>query len=117
MLPYLATYTDPSVCVRTFTASGLNVLHTPAYTSAAFAARIDQLIRTMGPRTTLELAGEEHAPAGLVAEMIREAEMLGAICRDEIQTTVGLTAGAGEGAGEVHWWNNIFEQYVWDGQD
>jgi ESCRT-II complex subunit VPS36 len=71
----------------------------------------------MGPRTTLEIAWEEHAPAGLVAEMIREAEMLGAVCRDEAQTAVGLAADAGEGAGEVRWWNNIFEQYMWDGQD
>jgi len=58
-----------------------------------------------GVRTTLDIAQEEAVPTGLAAEMIEEAEAQGVVCRDEAEH------------GEVRWWLNVFQEYVWDGQD
>ncbi|KAH9031892.1 EAP30/Vps36 family-domain-containing protein [Lactarius pseudohatsudake] len=105
VLPHLPAYTDPIVTERTFRASGLRVLHTPTYTPAAFAARLHGMLLISGARTTLDIAQEEAVPTGLAAEMIEEAEAQGVICRDEAER------------GEVRWWLNVFQGYVWDGQD
>ena len=105
VLPHLPAYTDPIITERTFRASGLRVLHTPTYTSAAFAARLHGMLLISGARTTLDIAQEEAVPTGLAAEMIDEAEAQGVICRDEADR------------GEVRWWLNVFQGYVWDGQD
>ncbi|KAI9461946.1 EAP30/Vps36 family-domain-containing protein [Lactarius psammicola] len=105
VLPHLPAYTDPIITERTFRASGLRVLHTPAYTSAAFAARLHGMLLISGARTTLDIAQEEAVPTGLAAEMIEEAEAQGVICRDEAEH------------GEVRWWLNVFQGYVWDGQE
>ena len=40
VLPVLASYTLPPIHMRTFTSSGLSVLHTPPYSKAAFASRM-----------------------------------------------------------------------------
>ncbi|KAI9430859.1 EAP30/Vps36 family-domain-containing protein [Lactarius indigo] len=105
VLPHLPAYTDPVITERTFRASGLRVLHTPTYTPAAFAARLHGMLLISGARTTLDIAQEEAVPTGLAAEMIEEAEAQGVICRDEAER------------GEVRWWLNVFQGYVWDGQD
>jgi ESCRT-II complex subunit VPS36 len=105
VLPHLPAYTDPMISERTFRVSGLRVLHIPIYTPAAFAARLHGMLLISGARTTLEIAQEEDVPTGLAAEMIEEAEIQGVICRDEAER------------GEVRWWLNVFQEYVWDGQD
>jgi len=105
VLPHLPAYTDPIISERTFRASGLRVLHIPTYTPAAFAARLHGMLLISGARSTLEVAQEENVPTGLAAEMIEEAETQGVICRDEAER------------GEVRWWLNVFQGYVWDGQN
>ncbi|KAI0277813.1 EAP30/Vps36 family-domain-containing protein [Russula aff. rugulosa BPL654] len=105
VLPHLPAYTDPIITERTFHASGLRVLHTPTYTPAAFAARLHGMLLLSGARTTLEIAQEEGVPIGLASEMVDEAEAEGVVCRDEAEH------------GEVRWWMNVFQGYVWDGQD
>lgn len=112
VLPYLPQHTDPPVHARTFS-SGLAVLHTPPYTRAAFSARLVGLLTLVGPRTTVEVAYEEALPIGLVQEMVLEVEEVGEICRDEGEGRVDVFGGRGH---EVHWWVNIFQSYVWDGQ-
>ena len=67
----------------------------------------------MGPRTTVEVAYEESLPIGLVQEMVFEVEEAGDICRDEGEGKVSAFGGRGQ---EVHWWVNIFQNYIWDGQ-
>jgi len=105
VLPHLPTHTDPIITERTFHASGLRVLHTPTYSSAAFAARLHGTLLLSGARTTLDIAQEEGVPIGLASEMVDEAEAQGVVCRDEAEH------------GEVRWWLNVFQGYVWDGQD
>jgi len=105
VLPHLPAYTDPIITERTFQASGLRVLHTPTYTSAAFAARLHGVLLLSGARTTLEIAQEEGVPIGLASEMVDEAEAEGVVCRDETEH------------GEIRWWMNVFQGDVWDGQD
>lgn len=105
VLPHLPAYTDPIITERTFHASGLRVLHTPTYTPAAFAARLHGMLLLSGARTTLEIAQEEGVPIGLASEMVDEAEAEGVVCRDEAEH------------GEVRWWMNVFQGYVWDGHD
>ncbi|KAI0270582.1 hypothetical protein BC834DRAFT_922517 [Gloeopeniophorella convolvens] len=92
VLPHLPAYTTPMITERTFRASGLRVLHTPVYTSAAFAARLHNLLLGAGARTTLDVA------------QVEGAETQGVVCRDEAER------------GEVRWWANVFHGYVWDGQ-
>ena len=111
VLPLLPSHTAPPVRLRTFPTTGLRVLHTPAYAPGAFTARLCELIAARGPRTALEVAWAEAVPVGLVAEMIGEAEMGGAVCRDEVHAA----GGVGDGV-EVRWWANAFRDYVWDGQ-
>ncbi|KAI0776691.1 EAP30/Vps36 family-domain-containing protein [Trametes elegans] len=124
VLPHLPSFTHPPIRMRTFAASGLSVLHTPPYGSAAFAARLVGLLTLVGPRTTVEVAQEEDLPIGLTQEMVDEVERDGEICRDEggagIAALTGRSSSAGwaaGGGGEVRWWTNIFRGYVWDGQD
>ena len=47
VLPQLPSFTHPPIRMRTFAASGLSVLHTPPYGSAAFASRLVGLL-TLG---------------------------------------------------------------------
>ncbi|RDB18220.1 Vacuolar protein-sorting-associated protein 36 [Hypsizygus marmoreus] len=113
VLPHLPQFTSPPIQARTF-ASGLSVLHTPPYTSAAFAARLSGLLALTGPKTTAEVAREEGITLGLAEEMIGAVEAEGDVCRDEGEGRGG-TPGAGAGA-ELRWWANLFVGYVWDGQ-
>ncbi|KAI8992821.1 EAP30/Vps36 family-domain-containing protein [Trametes punicea] len=131
VLPHLPSFTLPPIRMRTFAASGLSVLHTPPYGSAAFASRLVGHLTLAGPRTTVEIAQEEDLPIGLAREMVDEVEAAGEICRDEggsgISSFSGLGAGtkatpigagwAASGGGEVRWWVNVFRGYVWDGQE
>ncbi|KAI0050753.1 hypothetical protein FA95DRAFT_517700 [Auriscalpium vulgare] len=104
VLPHLPAHTEPPLLTRAFARTGLRVLHTPAYTPAAFAARLHGLLLAAGPRTALEVAWDEDVPVGLVTEMVGEAEAQGTVVRD--------VAGS-----EVRWWTDVFTGYVWDGQE
>ncbi|KAH9856236.1 EAP30/Vps36 family-domain-containing protein [Lenzites betulinus] len=129
VLPHLPGYTHPPIRMRTFVASGLSVLHTPPFGSAAFAARLVGLLTLAGPRTTVEIAQEEDLPPGLAQDMVDEVEAAGEICRDESGSGVAMFgaapkdtakgwAASSEGAGgEIRWWANVFRGYVWDGQE
>ncbi|KAF9484811.1 vacuolar protein sorting-associated protein 36 [Pholiota conissans] len=114
VLPHLPAHSSPTIRHRAF-ASGLNVLHTPPYTAAAFAARLSSLLVMSGPRTTLEIAKEEDLTVALVSEMIDAVEQDSGICRDDSSAAiVGGDVGTGV---EVRWWSNIFVGYIWDGQE
>ncbi|PSR73324.1 hypothetical protein PHLCEN_2v10815, partial [Hermanssonia centrifuga] len=65
-----------------------------------------------GPKTTVEIAQDEKIPIGLAEEMVREVEDAGEVCRDESYGGVGLF----NTSSEVRWWQNVFRDYVWDGQ-
>lgn len=110
VLPHLPSYTSPPLLTRTFT-SGLSVLHTPRYTHVAFTSRLSSMITLSGPSTTLEVARDENVTVSLAGEMIAEVEKDGEICRDEVQVD-----GPFGGGRDIRWWINIFEDYVWDGQ-
>jgi len=105
VLPHLPAHTEPIITERTFRASGLRVLHTPIYTTPAFAARLQMALTTSGSRNTLEIAQEEGVPMGLASEMVDEAEAQGVVCRDEAEH------------GEIRWWLNLSQGYVWDGHE
>lgn len=111
-LPYLPRHTHPPIHTRTL-ASGLRVLHTPAYSSASFSSRLLSYIFENGPRTTTQVAGEEGLSVGLVDELVKEAEDAGDICREDPMT--GFNGRDGLGI-EVRWWANAFIEYAWDGQ-
>ncbi|KAF7373152.1 Vacuolar protein-sorting-associated protein 36 [Mycena sanguinolenta] len=109
VIPHLGACTTPTISMRTFP-SGLSVLHTPPYSHVAFAARLSGLLALSGPKTTTEIAREEHVTVGLAAEMIGAVEADGDICRDDEACAI-----QGGGA-EVRFWGNIFHGSVWDGQ-
>ncbi|KAJ3512696.1 hypothetical protein NLJ89_g3369 [Agrocybe chaxingu] len=111
VIPHLPACTEPTIRHRAF-GSGLNVLHTPPYTNAAFAARLSSYLAMGGPKTTIEIATEEDLTVGLVTEMIDEVESDGGICRDDSSAAI---TGGGSGTGvEIRWWGNLFVGYVWD---
>ncbi|KAJ7930562.1 vacuolar protein sorting-associated protein 36 [Mycena leptocephala] len=109
VIPYLVACTTPTIRMRTFPFR-LSVLHTPPYSHVAFAARLSGLLALAGPKTTTEVAREEHVAVGLAAEVIGAVEADGDIRRDD-----EACATKGGGA-EVHFWGNVFHGYVWDGQ-
>ncbi|KAF8153765.1 vacuolar protein sorting-associated protein 36 [Crassisporium funariophilum] len=114
VIPHLPAHTAPAIRHRAFP-SGLNVLHTPPYTQAAFAARLSSFLVMGGPRTTMEISNEEGLTVGLVSEMIDAVEGDGGVCRDDGSTAM---SGGGSGTGvELRWWANLFVGYVWDGQE
>ena len=111
VIPLLPAHTEPVIQHRAFP-SGLNVLHTPPYTQAAFSARISSLLELSGPKTTMEIAAEENLTVSLVTEMMDAIEVDGAVCRD--------AANSGSGSGtisEFRWWGNLFVDYIWDGPE
>ena len=111
MIHLLPAYTEPVIQHRAFP-SGLNVLHTPPYTQAAFSARISNFLVLSGPKTTIEIAAEENLTVSLVTEMMDAVEVDGAVCRDAAIT------GSGNGTiSELRWWGNLFVDYIWDGPE
>lgn len=49
--------------------------------------------------------------------MVIEVEEAGDICRDEWEGKIDVFSSSSGGRGrEVHWWVNVFNGYVWDGQ-
>jgi ESCRT-II complex subunit VPS36 len=113
VLPYLAYHTTPPISTRSFR-SGLTVLHTPPYSHPSFTARLFGLIALMGPLTTMEIAQEEKLTVSLAREMIGAAETDGHVCRD--CGSAMIKGGRGSGTSEERWWQNIFRDYVWDGE-
>lgn len=114
VIPHLPTHTEPVIQHRAF-ASGLNVLHTPPYTQAAFAARISGFLVLGGPKTTVEIAAEENLTVGLVSEMMDAVEMDGTVCRDD--SSAAITGGGSGAISELRWWGNLFVGYIWDGPE
>ncbi|KAF9566050.1 hypothetical protein CPC08DRAFT_704135 [Agrocybe pediades] len=114
VIPHLPAYTNPTIRHRAF-ASGLNVLHTPPYTTAAFSSRLSGYLMLNGPKTTIEISLEENLTVALTSEMIDAAELDGGVCRDDSGASI---SGGGSGTGvELRWWANLFHGYIWDGQE
>lgn len=110
VLDQLPSWTLPPLLSRQLP-SGLRVLHTSSYTSAAFASRLLGVMLLSGPRTTADVAREEGLTLGMAAEMIAEVEAEGEVCRDDPDLAGGGTSGA-----QLKWWINAFNHYHWDGQ-
>ncbi|KAF9221784.1 vacuolar protein sorting-associated protein 36 [Gyrodon lividus] len=112
ILPHVPSYTTPPICSRTFE-SGLQVLHTPPYTHAAFAARLSGYLAINGIQTTSQIAQDEIITISLATEMITAVEADGVICRDDASSAI---RGGGSGSGsELRWSLNLFQDYIWDG--
>ncbi|KDR78001.1 hypothetical protein GALMADRAFT_244970 [Galerina marginata CBS 339.88] len=114
VVPHLPAHTNPTIRHQAF-ASGLNVLHTPPYTSAAFGARLSGYLMMGGPKTTIEISAEEDLTVALVTEMIDAVEQDGGICRDDNSAAI-MGGGSGTGS-ELRWWANLLQGYIWDGQE
>lgn len=114
MILHLPNHTEPVIRHRAFS-SGLNVLHTPPYTQAAFAARISSFLVLSGPKTTMEIAVEENLTVGLVSEMMDAVEVDGNVCRDD--SSAAITGGGSVTVSELRWWGNLFIDYIWDGPE
>lgn len=110
VLPILATQTQRRVLTRAFH-SNLKVVHTPWYSQKSFTSRLLTYLDATGPRKTGEIARQENLSVGLVQEMIFSAEQDGAVVRDEALHVVG------DEMRETTWWRNLFEGYVWDGEE
>jgi ESCRT-II complex subunit VPS36 len=114
IIPLLPIYTSPGIHARTL-ASGLTVLHTPPYAPAAFASRLAGFLSLNGPQTTIDVAVEEGLSVSLVKEMVEAVERDGDIVRDD--ANAAILGGGGVGGSQLRWWVNVFERYVWDGQE
>lgn len=112
-LQYLPFHTFPPVRNRTFK-SGLQVLHTPPYSHAAFAARLSSYLTISGTQVTSQIAREESITVSLATEMVLAVEADGVICRDDELSAI---RGGGSGGSELRWSLNYFEGYIWDGED
>lgn len=88
------------------------MLHTPAYTHAAFAARLSSYLTISGGQTTSQIAREENITISLATEMILAVEADGVICRDDELSAI---KGGGSGS-ELRWTLNRFAYYNWDGE-
>ncbi|KAG9014000.1 hypothetical protein FRB94_000197 [Tulasnella sp. JGI-2019a] len=82
VIPLLPRYTNPLIQLRKFK-NGLSVLHTPKYLHANFSLRLEQLLITDGPKTSMEIARQEEMSVGLVEQMIEAVEEDGKLLRDE----------------------------------
>lgn len=112
-LQQLPFHTLPPIRSRIFK-SGLRVLHSPAYTHAAFTARLSSYLTITGTQTTSEIAREESITISLATDMILAVEADGVICRDDELSAI---RGGGSGSGsELGWTLNRFAHYNWDGQ-
>lgn len=105
ILPLLPTFTSPPISTRLLS-SQLRVLHTPQYTHLAFSTRLINTLREDGPKSAMEVSKREGLTIGMVVEMVGAVEGDGTVCRDVESED-----------GEVRWWWNVFEGYVWDGQE
>lgn len=116
VLPLLEVYTSPSLSVRTFTMSGVKVLHTPEFGHVAFKARLVEYLSkdSEDGQTTARIAQRESISIALAEEMILDVEDDGEIVRDDLKCAIH-----GERVfGEVRWCKNtlLHSGYVWDGQ-
>ena len=113
VLQHLPLHTMPPIRSRVFK-SGLQVLHTPAYTHAAFVARLSSYLTIFGLQTTSEIAREENITISLATEMILAVEVDGTVCRDDELSAI---RGGGSGSGsELRWTLYGFAHYDWDGE-
>ncbi|KAG8853932.1 hypothetical protein FRB96_007941 [Tulasnella sp. 330] len=78
----LPRYTNPPIQQRKFR-NGLCVLHTPKYLHANFTSRLEQVLMTDGPKTSMEIARLEGMSVGLAEQMIEDVEEDGKVLRDE----------------------------------
>ncbi|KAJ2913201.1 hypothetical protein MD484_g7215, partial [Candolleomyces efflorescens] len=81
VLPLLPSYTSPPIHTRTFSKSGLKVLHTPAYSRTSFSARLASFLVEHGGgagKTSLEVAMEMRLEGdGNATSTVDEAERYG----------------------------------------
>ncbi|KZO97487.1 hypothetical protein CALVIDRAFT_479799 [Calocera viscosa TUFC12733] len=101
VIPRLVTFASPPLTLRTFK-SGLLTLCTPQYEPRQFQIRLCGRLN-QSPATTVQIAREESISIGLATELIESVEEAGAIVRDETSN------------GELQWWVNEFDRFVWDG--
>ncbi|EJT97166.1 hypothetical protein DACRYDRAFT_59608 [Dacryopinax primogenitus] len=101
VIPRLVTFGNPPLTLRRLK-SGLLTLCTPQFEDRQFQARLCARLNS-SPATTLEIVREECVSMGLALELIESVEEGGAIVRDESPN------------GELQWWVNDFERFVWDG--
>lgn len=113
-LQHLPSHTFPAIRSRIFK-SGLQVLHTPPYTHAAFAARLSSYLTISGAQTTSQIAREENITVSLATEMILAVEADGVIYRDDELSAI-KGGGSGGSGSELRWTLYNFEDYFWDGQ-
>jgi ESCRT-II complex subunit VPS36 len=104
VIPLLPSHTEPVIRHHPFS-SGLNFLHTPPHTHAAFVARISSFLVLGGPTTPLGIAAEENLTVGLVTEMMDAVEVDGAVCRDD--SSAAITGGGSGTISELKWWGNL----------
>lgn len=116
VLPLLSKLTMPTITCKTFSSSGLKVLHTPRFSEANLNFRLCTLLKqrqqteqdsqqnnvalldsNVASITTLELAQIEACPLHLMNELLSDIEFnLGDIVRDE-------------SAGQDYWYLNPFK--------
>lgn len=119
VLPFLSKLTTPTIACKTFTSSGLKVLHTPRFSEINLNFRLCNLLQqrqyakgedfsetkdqgnteniALASISTLEYAQVEACPLHLMNELLSDIEMnLGDIVRDE-------------SAGEEYWYLNPFK--------
>ncbi|KZT58144.1 hypothetical protein CALCODRAFT_433101 [Calocera cornea HHB12733] len=101
VIPRLATFASPPLTLRTFK-SGLLTLCTPQYEPRQFQIRLCSRLNK-APATTVHIAREESISISLATELIESVEEAGAIVRDDAAN------------GELQWWVNEFDRFVWDG--
>lgn len=99
----LPRYTNPPIQQRKFK-NGLCVLHTPKYLHANFTSRLEQLLTSDGPKTSVEIARLEQMSVGLAEQMIEAVEEDGRVLRDE--------PGGYE---PTRWCPNELEMFAYDG--
>lgn len=144
VVPLLGTYTYPAIGERRFS-SGLRVLCLLGdWGEEAFARRVVEVLRDGGDgdevrgmavgEITEALGGADGEIDGagvsisLCKEMVEECERGGVVCRDDVgecaivsggggAIEMGLGGGGLVGGVEVRWWINVFDGYVWDGEN
>jgi ESCRT-II complex subunit VPS36 len=80
-----------------------------------FSSRLAALLKMNGPRKLMEIATEEKISVALALELVDAVEQDGNICRDDASNAI--TGEAGVSFNEVLYYENVFRDYQWDGQD
>lgn len=112
VLEQLHSWTLPPLTSRQFP-SGLRVLHTSAFTAAAFASRLLGVLLVSEPYSTTDIARNEGLTLSMAVELIQEVEVAGEVCRDDLESGAESAAHTSP---QTKWWANRYDRYTWDGQ-